>query len=89
MLLSEDDSDSLEEPPHDEIDRDPEEERVLQAAAAIRLQAGLARGQGFREPERNVSHWDQLLSEMKWMSDDFARSVSALPSSIEQEKKLT
>lgn len=75
MVLSEDDSDSLEEPPQDEIDRDPEEERVLKAAAAIQFQAGLTRGAGFRDPERNTTHWDQLLSEMKWMSDDFARSV--------------
>ncbi|GMH36700.1 hypothetical protein BSKO_04573 [Bryopsis sp. KO-2023] len=53
--------------------RKPEEDGVVKAARSIRSQRNLARATGFKDPDRNTTHWDQLLREMKWMAEDFIR----------------
>lgn len=73
MLLSQEEMDSVGESEKTDSPGNPEEERILAAAASIKKQLALGRAGGCRDPERNTTHWDQLLGEMKWMSDDFSR----------------
>ncbi|CAD7704403.1 unnamed protein product, partial [Ostreobium quekettii] len=49
------------------------EEEILRRAVALRRDRELVRGGPPKEPDRNFTHWDQLLQEMRWMADDFSR----------------
>lgn len=73
MLFSREEMDSCGDQDLPDSPNDPEEKRILAAAASIRKQLALGRASASRDPERNTTHWDQLLAEMKWMSDDFSR----------------
>ena len=68
-------SDEATAGPSSDAARLAQEEVVLQRAAELRRNREFARLALPKEPDRNFTHWDQLLQEMKWMADDFARWV--------------